>query len=146
MKIHIDQIPDSGLRLSEKCEPSALDLNRADIKLKEPINSVAQITKGANFISVELAIDATMYLNCNRCLEEFAAPKSLKTKLNLPIENKSVIDLTDNLREEIILSYPLKPLCRPDCLGLCPVCGQNLNKGKCGCRLPQQLKPKRKEK
>jgi len=134
MKIYIDQIPDTGLELSETCEPSSLDLNRPDIRLTEPINISARISKGTNFISVNLAIEISMRLNCSRCLEEFTVPKSLETKLNLPIENRDAIDLTDNLREEIMLNYPLKPLCRPECRGLCPVCGRNLNKGRCNCQ------------
>ncbi len=144
MKIYIDQIPESGLVLTESCDPSTLDLNRGDIRFTDPINISAQITKGINCLCVDLKIDATIHLDCSRCLEEFTAPKSLEIKLNLPIENKAsgptgrrpagVIDLTDNLREEIILNYPLKPLCRSDCLGLCPTCGQNLNKGKCNCK------------
>ena len=133
MKIYIDQIPESGLELSESCEPSNLDLNRADIKFSEPINLSAQVTKGTNVISVNLKINGMMYLNCGRCLEEFVHPLSRKVNLNITIENKSEIDITDNLREEVVLSYPLKPLCRPDCLGLCPGCGQNLNQGKCNC-------------
>ena len=136
MKIYIDQIPESGLALTESCDPSALDLNRADVRFTDPINISAQITKGINCLCVDLKIDATIHLDCSRCLEEFTAPKSLEIKLNFPIENKAsgVIDLADNLREEIILNYPLKPLCRSDCLGLCPTCGQNLNKGKCNCK------------
>ena len=144
MKIHIDQIPEAGLKLSETHEPSHLDLGRADIRFAEPINLSAQVTKGVGNISVKLAICATMHLNCSRCLEEFTLPLSKEIKLNFPIENKACgstgrrpageIDLTDNLREEIILSYPLKPLCRPDCLGLCPTCGRNFNKGECNCK------------
>ena len=135
MKVYIDQIPESGLVLTESCDPSTLDLNRGDIRFTDPINISAQITKGINCLCVDLKIDATTHLDCSRCLEEFTAPKSLEIKLNFPIENKAsgVIDLADNLREEIILNYPLKPLCRSDCLGLCPTCGQNLNKGKCNC-------------
>ena len=133
MKIYIDQIPETGLELSESCEPNTLDLDRVDIKFAEPLNISAQVTKEANLISVSLKIDAIMHLNCNRCLEEFTLPWSKEIKLNFPIENKREIDLADNLREEIILSYPLKPLCRKDCLGLCPNCGQNLNKRKCNC-------------
>ena len=134
MKIYINQIPDTGLELSETCEPSSLDLNRPDIRLTEPINISGQISKGPDFISVKLAIEISMRLNCSRCLEEFTVPKSLETKLNLLIENRDAIDLTDNLREEIMLNFPLKPLCRPECRGLCPICGWNLNKGKCKCQ------------
>ena len=37
------------------------------------------------------------------------------------------------LWEEFSLALPVKPLCRPDCRGLCPECGKNLNEGACGC-------------
>ncbi|ACO32853.1 MULTISPECIES: DUF177 domain-containing protein [Acidobacterium] len=41
--------------------------------------------------------------------------------------------LEDVLREQVILSLPAKTLCREDCKGLCPRCGQNLNSGSCSC-------------
>jgi len=41
--------------------------------------------------------------------------------------------LEDVLREQLLLAVPLKLLCREDCKGLCPSCGQNLNQGDCGC-------------
>jgi uncharacterized protein len=43
------------------------------------------------------------------------------------------LDLTDALRQYFLIMEPLKPLCRPDCAGLCPNCGANLNEGACGC-------------
>ena len=43
------------------------------------------------------------------------------------------LDLGDALREYFLIAEPLKPLCRPDCAGLCPACGANLNEGVCGC-------------
>jgi len=41
--------------------------------------------------------------------------------------------LEDVLREQVILSVPVKAVCREDCQGLCPQCGMNLNQGKCDC-------------
>ncbi|HTK94821.1 MAG TPA: DUF177 domain-containing protein [Terriglobales bacterium] len=41
--------------------------------------------------------------------------------------------LEDVLREQVLLAVPVKAVCREDCRGLCPHCGQNLNQGKCGC-------------
>ena len=43
------------------------------------------------------------------------------------------IDLTAAVREQILLHIPPPPLCRDDCLGLCPTCGKDLNEGACGC-------------
>ncbi len=45
-----------------------------------------------------------------------------------------VIDLTEILREQIILALPMYPRCSPDCKGLCPVCGIDLNQKACDCR------------
>lgn len=43
------------------------------------------------------------------------------------------LDLRQPLREQILLAQPMHLLCRPDCKGLCPQCGQNLNEGLCSC-------------
>ena len=51
-------------------------------------------------------------------------------------EPVGVIDLTDAVREEVALAAPAFPLCRPDCAGLCPRCGADLNPGPCGCARP----------
>lgn len=44
-----------------------------------------------------------------------------------------VLDLREGVRQYILMSEPAKPLCRPDCRGLCPNCGADLNQGPCRC-------------
>jgi uncharacterized protein len=51
------------------------------------------------------------------------------------------LDLAGVLREQVILAIPMQPLCREDCLGLCPVCGQNRNERTCGCPEERQENP-----
>jgi uncharacterized protein len=46
-----------------------------------------------------------------------------------------VLDLGDIIREQFFLALPMKPLCRQDCQGLCPVCGLNRNRESCACRV-----------
>lgn len=46
------------------------------------------------------------------------------------------IDLISVIREQVILATPLQSLCKEDCLGLCQICGANLNEGVCGCCTP----------
>ena len=48
-------------------------------------------------------------------------------------ERTEYVDLTDEVRQSIILALPTYPVCRPTCLGVCPICGKNLNEGPCGC-------------
>lgn len=43
------------------------------------------------------------------------------------------LDLSDVVREVVLLDVSSTPLCRPDCAGLCLTCGANLNNGPCGC-------------
>jgi uncharacterized protein len=43
------------------------------------------------------------------------------------------LELGEMLREQVILAEPMQPLCRADCRGLCPICGQNRNERECGC-------------
>ena len=44
-----------------------------------------------------------------------------------------MLDLGALMREEILLNFPTRFLCAPDCPGLCPKCGKSLKDGKCGC-------------
>ncbi|MCZ7544687.1 MAG: DUF177 domain-containing protein [Anaerolineae bacterium] len=80
---------------------------------------------------------------CVRCLEQF------EQHLDLDIEELYVypptpdaefhvaesgnLDLAPLIRAEVIVQTPMGSICRPECRGLCPQCGQNLNEGPCGC-------------
>lgn len=89
--------------------------------------------------------------NCSRCLEE--AKKQISfimeeeffpiiditsgTHLNPPpeeftIADNHILDLSEAIRQYIVMAIPTRLLCRPDCPGLCPVCGQELARGDCG--------------
>ena len=49
------------------------------------------------------------------------------------IDANDDLDLAEVLRQYVITQRPMKPLCRPDCRGLCQICGGNLNEKQCGC-------------
>jgi len=86
-------------------------------------------------------------LECVRCLEPF----SLKLSLDLterflpasalalaeeafPIEANNIVVFDEPVRQAILLALPMRPLCSPNCRGLCSQCGQNLNTGQCNCQ------------
>ncbi|HLD40656.1 MAG TPA: DUF177 domain-containing protein, partial [Candidatus Omnitrophota bacterium] len=59
-------------------------------------------------------------------------------RLNIAIDKSDTsIDISEDIRQEIILEYPDKPLCEETCLGLCVNCGRNLNEGNCNCAPPR---------
>jgi uncharacterized protein len=87
---------------------------------------------------------------CDRCLERYTTSLSCAYQMYYLLEGtdtanldpaevqylapgSTVIDLTDDVRQTILLSVPLKLLCAESCEGLCPHCGKNLNTGPCGC-------------
>jgi uncharacterized protein len=88
-------------------------------------------------------------LECVRCLSEFDQALSMEMTELYAFDSRSVsesgliipddahIDLAPLVREYALLEIPIKPICRPDCKGLCPVCGENLNEKDCGHR-PEQ--------
>ena len=90
--------------------------------------------------------EAAADLECVRCLEPFSQPlkwsfsdlyafdKGNVTDSGLLIPENAQIDLEPLLREYALLEFPINPVCRPDCKGLCAVCGENLNLVDCGHR------------
>lgn len=134
MKIGINQILPDGLILREDFVASALDLETDIIKFSGPVRVQARAYKITNAVSVHLNVDAAMQVVCSRCLEDFKIDFKKDIDLNYPVsKNELSIDLDPDIREEIILDYPIKPLCKSDCKGLCPKCGKNLNEGGCSC-------------
>jgi DUF177 domain-containing protein len=53
--------------------------------------------------------------------------------LEVDFYQADVLDVAGLLRSETDLALPMKPLCRPECRGLCPVCGGNRNLTECRC-------------
>lgn len=103
-------------------------------------------------------IRGVVAMPCNRCMEEtlvvlnqsfdefeeYPAPAETEPEEENPaglLDECAVtmeggapfLDLASLLWEEFSLALPVKPLCRPDCRGLCPECGKNLNEGACSC-------------
>jgi uncharacterized protein len=56
-----------------------------------------------------------------------------ETDLDISYYKGDSIAISDLLREQLLLMLPVKPLCRPDCAGLCASCGKDLNEGSCTC-------------
>lgn len=72
---------------------------------------------------------------CAKCGRDFTFTARVDSFTHVyPIRNKSdVIDLTSDIREDIILVLPSIAVCSPSCKGLCARCGKNLNEGPCAC-------------
>ena len=135
MKININKIPLEGLTIDEEVDPAKLDLDTDIVKIRDPIKLTAQISRITNALTADLTLDFSLYMACSCCLKEFKAGFQKNLMLSYPVSNSEpVIDLYPDIRDEIVLSYPMRPLCSIDCKGLCFHCGKNLNEGECNCK------------
>ena len=133
MKIEIRQLPEGQpVRLSES--EKAEDLDAPGVKAVSPLEITADVIKIQDTLDIKVAVKLNILTQCSRCLEERekAVKKDFRLDYSIGKEQK-VIDISDDIRQEIILGYPLKPLCMPSCKGLCLKCGKNLNEGKHEC-------------
>ncbi|MGD0336505.1 MAG: DUF177 domain-containing protein [Candidatus Omnitrophota bacterium] len=134
MKIDPRQIPSGGLIISEEFTSRGLDLDTEIIHFRPLIKVRAEVTKISGAVLARLLIDAMFFGSCSRCLNEFERKYTKQIQIHYPVgKTESEIILDPDIREEIILDYPIKPLCSDSCKGLCPKCGANLNEGGCTC-------------
>lgn len=114
-----------------------------------------QLMRVKEGIWVSGELDANGVCICSRCLEEFSLTLGFRldemyypvidvstgASLSLPedadpdftIDHHHILDITEAVRQSILVAVPMKPLCRPDCAGLCPECGANRNQVHCLC-------------
>ncbi|MCY6959491.1 YceD family protein [Clostridium brassicae] len=118
--------------------------DQEEIEFAEPINIKGIFSMIGDIISFDGVMVTTLKLVCSRCLEEFNYPVEIEihekfSKIGNDEENDIItmksdeIDFSPIIENNVILSLPIKKLCSEECLGLCPVCGTNLNHSKCNC-------------
>lgn len=139
----------------------AYELEGPELALDEHTNATdvrgqARLLRIRSGVLAEGEVSADVTLECSRCLEpaatrveaafeeEFRPPVDILT--GAPVEllegeseedfsrisEKHGLDLTETVRQSLLVAVPYSPLCRPDCAGLCPECGADLNVEDCG--------------
>ena len=134
MKVKIDEILEEGLTLSEALDPVALNLQTSELQFAIPLKVAATFHKERDTVTVHVEAVGTQAIVCGRCLSVCSKSYGERFDLGYSVKDKVVLDVTSDVRQEILLSYPPKLLCREDCRGLCPRCGINLNEGDCTCK------------
>ncbi|MCC7368122.1 MAG: DUF177 domain-containing protein [Chloroflexi bacterium] len=125
-----------------------------ELGLVSPIVGTLKLTRTNHGILAEARYSVDIEQECGRCLEpardtiqselseEFLPCLNIVTGTPVNIEAdpeaprltaNHELDLTESLRQDIVVQTPLQPLCRPDCPGLCPQCGAELSAGACAC-------------
>ena len=134
MKICVDKIPEDGIELRELIKPETILIDSEGISFIKPIDVKANVSKSGNEIFVDVVLETPVEYTCGKCLSKFEHIFRKKFNMAREIRPAEIVELNEDIRQEIILDYPMKIICRQDCKGLCPNCGQNLNIGECDCK------------
>ena len=118
------------------------------------INLSAELTRIDGGVLLRADITTSLPVTCVRCLDEYpcglaftlqeefrqTVPVDGGGALKLPgqpgsftIDKRQMIDLLEAVRQHALLAVPMQPFCTPDCRGICPGCGVNLNRADCEC-------------
>lgn len=139
-----------------------IDLDISDAKLKGVANLFGEIVRVDGKAHVRGKIVAEVLIDCTRCLvpvakefeilfdDVFVDPADEPVEDEIILDSDSLdesiaidgkIDLTEVVREQIILALPDQVYCTNECKGLCPKCGSNRNLINCSC-IEQEIDPR----
>lgn len=125
------------------------DLSKIDIDgvfpFTSPVSVTATARNRASLVTLTLSCGYDYTRSCDRCGEVFTVKenKTFEHKLAQTLVDEGnddyietpdfTVELDEIVISDILLDLPQKNLCKEDCKGLCPACGQNLNNGSCNC-------------
>ena len=118
-----------------------------EVTFPSPVRVTGRVTDTGGYIELSCHTDVDYVTACARCLREVRDTLSLTWTKGVAVSGTLVNEDTDDyvlaengrvdvytpLAEQIVLDFPAKVLCKPDCKGLCSKCGKDLNEGECSC-------------
>jgi uncharacterized protein len=120
------------------------------------VNGRVKVTRLQDGVLVQGDVDARVSVECSRCLDRIELPvegtleeqylPTVDVETGMPvrrgadeendlafqIDPNHLMDLTEPVRQALLVAMPMKPLCQEDCAGICPQCGANRNEVDCG--------------
>ncbi|MCH2174500.1 MAG: DUF177 domain-containing protein [Lentisphaeria bacterium] len=137
--VHLHQLSDVPLRMSGSLSGEVFGIKEADrLTMDSPINynlTAQLISDDQLLVQGKASTEADCF--CDRCGKPFVYELACDDICHYVEEvHQEDIDLTDEIREELVLALPAKFLCQDDCAGICPSCNKNLNDHACDCEAP----------
>jgi uncharacterized protein len=118
----------------------SVSLRLGDMTVSGPMDVSGRVLGLIDAVKAEFTASAIAHFVCTRCLTEWDGVTTVDVEQyfrNTPDEDgyaivDKQIDVSGPAQDELALALPAAPLCRDDCLGLCPTCGTDLNSEPCG--------------
>jgi uncharacterized protein len=128
-----------------------MELDYPEVHIDEvsliPLKGSFQVVRSSGGLYLTGELHSTVESECSRCMDKIELPISIKMddlfyypESTAPpgdfgVGEDGFVDLNPLVRQLSLLDFPLQPLCRPDCKGLCAHCGENLNITICHCEI-----------
>ena len=154
MVFDIEEISDGGLNFSLLLNKDQLEIDQAGLSVNVDIAVSGSLTRVGDDVYLKGKVRTDVVASCSRCLDTLSYPidSDLKSHfvspdryilarevelhasdVDIEVYEKQQIDLTQSVRDSILLAVPVVCLCNEDCKGICSLCGKNLNQGLCKC-------------
>jgi len=136
MKVEVHRISADGDLVEATSPLPETDAEHVGVWFNRPVHLKLKLSVVSRVFVAMGSYEAEVTMECHRCLKRFthrAASTDYIWEQAVRLSGDEIIDLTEGIREDIMLALPLKNLCSEDCKGLCPRCGKDLNEGACGC-------------
>ena len=162
MRIELASLEEGRGHFSHTYQPQDLQLDDERVTLCGVAEVRGKIKRSGREAVVDGHVDACVQVDCDRCLKAIQLPVSSDFSLEYitggDYEESQVAELTEDLmavavfdgetidldeivKEQLLLAVPTRALCKSDCLGICPQCGNDRNADECGCE-QKELDPR----
>ena len=134
-----------SLPIQDELDLSGLEWS-GEYPFAKPVIVSGAVTGAGGIVILRCTVEYEFLGSCDRCLSRFSRGGKLETEHLLILSDEDsedenaillddsyLLDLDDVIQADLCLEMPMKSLCKPDCKGLCPSCGQDLNAGVCAC-------------
>jgi len=161
LKLDLSEIAHSiGMHYTYEVDEDDSELESCGISLQEHVRGSLEFSNTGQLLLARGTLRATVRLECVRCLSSFPSLQEFAVEEQFALHpermaggtqdeedsflpddmegpeclyQEGILDLTELIRQNLLVSIPFAPLCSEGCAGLCPRCGKNLNEGPCGC-------------
>ncbi len=154
IRIDIRTIKEGVNKYTFQVGPEEIGLEEDEGIYRKPVDVELEVTRTGPTVTVRGTVRTDVERSCGRCLAPFVENREAKIVEALRIDGETVrvfderydgdpgilsgppgtLCFDELVRETILVGSPIQPVCRPDCRGLCPVCGVNRNEKECDCR------------
>ncbi|MCK4563518.1 MAG: DUF177 domain-containing protein [Verrucomicrobia bacterium] len=144
MKIMIARIPEEGSHFEGDDPGTIMELeNDPFCTVEGDVHYALDAQHVSDELVVRGSLSVSLGLKCTRCSDFFSTTVADSGFLRAypASEDTDSVDITEDMREELLLHVPGFPVCSEECKGLCAQCGANLNRGSCSCTAGDRPNP-----